>query len=450
MKTPKYNVDHNGTKYENDFNPSFIVTATSQPTPISRWLTWIVMLLITITIIWASIAKVDIVAKGQGKIIPDGQVKSLQSILTGKIEDIYIKENDFVNKGDILFKLQNDDYIINKKQHQNALYDNKIKEWKNNYLLNFINNKQPKLNKPEFLTIDDFQNQKNHIQKDKDFYLSKTKSIDHAIKTTKQEILAINNNILKLRKLVAIKKLKLDKMEKLKTNNMISELDVLEAKEALILTESELESEQINLMKLKDSIISYNHELFSIKTEFKSKWMDELIETTQQIKQIENEIKKLEVNIENSYIRSPINGYIQELTKYTIGGVIQSGEEILVIVPENVNLVAEALIPSREIGFVEKGMDTQIKLDAFNFTKYGLLKAELIHISNDAIEDEKLGLVYKTIYKLENEYLEKDNIKRHLQTGMGLSVEVKTGERTVMEFFLSPIVKHFKESARER
>lgn len=446
----KYKTDYIGSKHENDFNPSFIVSATSLPTPLSRWLTYFVLLLIVITIIWACIAKVDIVATGQGKIIPNGQVKVLQSILSGKIDKIWVKENEYVQKDQILFVLENSESRIKNEQNKDALYHYKIKEWQTKLFLSVNKNKQYELSIPDFIKTKDLIFQKSYIKENLNGYHSKIDNMNHQKSIVEQEITSSSKNVYKYQELLRIKKMKLNKINELYNKKMSTEIEKLEAEETVILTDHELQMEIINEIKLNESLVSYDNEIIAIESEYKSQWLQQYEDTKLQIMSLEKEIKKLNYIIENSYIRSPISGYIQELSKFTIGGVIQSGEQLLVVVPEDMRLIGEAMIPSRDIGFVKKGMDAHLKLDAYTFTKYGLLESKLVHISTDAIEDEDMGLVYKTIYHFENPYLENMNGRQNIQTGMGLTVEIKTGERTVMEFFLSPIIKHFKESARER
>lgn len=154
--------------------------------------------------------------------------------------------------------------------------------------------------------------------------------------------------------------------------------------------------------------------------------------------------------IKYSKIISPVDGYIQELKFHTIGGVMEQAQEILKIVEDKSDIEVETMILSKDIGFVHRGMEVAIKVDSFLFTKYGLIHGTVINISEDAIKDEKMGLVYKTKIKLNEKTVHVEGKEIDLSYGMGVTSEIKTGTRTVMEFFLSPIMKKMNESINER
>ena len=129
---------------------------------------------------------------------------------------------------------------------------------------------------------------------------------------------------------------------------------------------------------------------------------------------------------------------------------MEQAQEILKIVEDKSDIEVETLVLSKDIGFVEKDMNVAIKVDSFLFTKYGLVHGKVINISEDAIKDEKLGLVYKTKIKLNEKTISIDGKSIELSYGMGVTTEIKTGTRTVIEFFLSPIMKTMNESINER
>ena len=122
----------------------------------------------------------------------------------------------------------------------------------------------------------------------------------------------------------------------------------------------------------------------------------------------------------------------------------------MVIIPKDSQLEVEALILNKDIGFVHKGQLAEVKIDTFNFTKYGLLDAEILTISEDAIQDEDLGLVYSARLKLKDVGLQVDGRWVKLSPGMSVVSEIKTGSRRLIEYFLSPLLKYRQESIRER
>ena len=163
------------------------------------------------------------------------------------------------------------------------------------------------------------------------------------------------------------------------------------------------------------------------------------------------ELVKLERLRRGHDVLSPIAGVVEQLQVHTVGGFVEAGQALLVVVPEDGVLEVEALLENKDIGFVEVGHRAEVKLDAFPYTKYGLLEGVVVDLSDDAIEDEQRGLVYRVrVRLLESSVDVGDGKKVPLISGMSATVEIKTGERRVIEFFLSPLLEHKSESLNER
>lgn len=155
-------------------------------------------------------------------------------------------------------------------------------------------------------------------------------------------------------------------------------------------------------------------------------------------------------SLEHHEIRAPINGYVQDLAIHTKGGSLNATEAALRIVPENDELIVEAMVLNKDIGFLSKGQDTVVKVDTFNFVKHGSLSGVITDISNDAIQDENLGLVFKVKVKLNETKLFIENKYIDINSGMSVIVEAKTGTRKIIDFFFNPVRKSIDESLKER
>ncbi|WPX17463.1 HlyD family secretion protein [Pseudomonas sp. 10S4] len=141
---------------------------------------------------------------------------------------------------------------------------------------------------------------------------------------------------------------------------------------------------------------------------------------------------------------------MQELAVHTIGGVVTPAQALLVIVPDDAGLEIEAQILNRDIGFVRPGQDAEIKLDAFPYTHYGTIPGKVMSISQDAVKDDKLGLVYPARIQLGAHVIVADGKDVQLEPGMSSSVEIKTEQRRIIEYLLTPLLKYQSEALRER
>jgi hemolysin D len=133
-----------------------------------------------------------------------------------------------------------------------------------------------------------------------------------------------------------------------------------------------------------------------------------------------------------------------------VGGVVTSAQELMKIVPEHATLEAEVTLQNKDIGFIHEGQMAEVKVDTFNFTRYGLIDAEVRDIGEDAVANEQLGWVFPMHLTLKQDTIEVEGKVVHLSPGMSITAEVKTGERRLIEFFLSPLLRYKSESVRER
>ena len=153
----------------------------------------------------------------------------------------------------------------------------------------------------------------------------------------------------------------------------------------------------------------------------------------------------------NQYqLKSPINGTVQQLAISTIGGVVTPAQQIMIIVPDKGQLEVEALIENKDIGFVEQNQPAEIKIDAFPFTQYGVIDGTVTFVSNDAMDNEKLGLVFAMRADMAQSQINVNGKQVNLSPGMAVSVEVKTGRRNIIDYVLRPVKESLSSSIKER
>ncbi len=159
----------------------------------------------------------------------------------------------------------------------------------------------------------------------------------------------------------------------------------------------------------------------------------------------QNQLEKLE-----QVLKSPVEGYVNEIKVHTIGGVISPAEQVMTIVPKNVPLKLSAKVMNQDIGFVEVGMPTSIKINTYNFQKYGILNGEVIFVSPNSINDEKFGPIYEVFIKPNNLKLMVEGREQTIKAGMTSVCEINIGKRRIIEFFIYPLIKYLDESIKVR
>jgi HlyD family type I secretion membrane fusion protein len=172
---------------------------------------------------------------------------------------------------------------------------------------------------------------------------------------------------------------------------------------------------------------------------------EEYNRTLAEIAELQAKVKETEFKSTQQRLVSPVDGYVNTLLVHTIGGVVQPAEPILSVVPAEATLVAKVRVLNKDIGYIREGMPVQIKMDTFDFQKYGMIEGVVKKVSKDSIEDEKEGLIYDVYIKPLEKTLTVDGKPTEISTGMSLSAEIKVDKRRIIEFFIYPIIKNWSE-----
>lgn len=160
--------------------------------------------------------------------------------------------------------------------------------------------------------------------------------------------------------------------------------------------------------------------------------------------------KRIQLEKQKQLIKAPISGYVNTIFVHTIGGVVTPAEKIMTIVPKNAPLLIKAKVLNQDVGFVEAGMPVSIKVDTYNFQKYGILDGEVTIVSANSVEDEKMGPVYDVYIKPKNTTLMVEGKEQSIKFGMTTTNEIKIGKRRIIEFFIYPLIKYMDESIKVR
>lgn len=198
------------------------------------------------------------------------------------------------------------------------------------------------------------------------------------------------------------------------------------------------------------AIETTRQQLKTLQAEVIGKSLSSLDEYQRQLQSSTQELAKATELSANQVLYAPVDGTVQQLGIHTIGGVVTEAKLLMKLAPHGDVLEVEATLENKDIGFVFEGQSTEIKVNTFSFTKYGIIDAEVVDVTADAMIDETKGVVYKLRLKLLKSEIQVDARKVSLLPGMTISAEVKTGERRVIEFIMVPILRKIKESARER
>lgn len=384
--------------------------------PLGRMTFWIIVSLIFFTAMWLYFGKVDIVVSARGKIIPDGEIKIIQPLETGVVKGIHVKEGDYVIKGQTLIEI---DTSTTQPQLQ-SLQAN----------LDYINTERQRLRGE---IVQNAESSYTQIELSKSAYADLQNQLaakNHEIKRLREEI----NNYQK------------QLTQNLDKEHRMQEVSDIIAKNDLDKVHSENMDYRSRIASLNEQIRGIQKEADYIRTNFRTQNLTQLADRDKQANELEANIKEIEFKKQQQNIISPVDGYVNTMLVHTIGGVVTPAEKVISIVPADSPLIIKASVLNKDIGFVKEGMPVQLKIDTFDFQKYGMIEGKVKKVSKDSVEDEKQGLVYDVFITPITKTLKVDGIDQPISTGMGLSAEIKTGKRRIIEFFIYPIIKYWSEA----
>lgn len=449
------------------FLPAVLEIQESPPLSAGRYILWGIMLFFTIAVGWACVGKVNIVGVARGKIVPSGRVKTIQPLETGVIRKIFVEQGEHVARGQPLVEL---DATLTGADRDQVLAQQLALKLDRARLLSIIdalknthtmNNNGSEISVNSQVTNDyfseiseaaptqvDLQKQRFRSQLH-DFYAQQAALMDEK-RQRNAERGAIVQRIQQLDATIPLITERTESLKNLLQGNLVPRVDYLELEQQRIEQVKEREIQKNNLTSTKAAIANIGQRLAAQKAGFVSQLLTELADAENRITAFDQDLIKADKRVTLQRLRSPVTGFVQQLAIHTVGGVVTPAQELMHIVPDKHALEIEAWIQNKDIGFVHTGQKAKIKVETFEFTKYGTINGEVSNVSNDAIPNERLGLVYAARIKMGRTTMKVEGKVVNLSPGMAVTVEVNIGKRRLIEYLMSPLLKYKDESLREK
>ncbi len=432
------------TRDKHEFTPLLVEIEERPTSPLGRSLLWALLAFVTIGVLWLFFAKIDIVVSARGKVVPDGEIKTLQPVETGVISSILIREGQHVTKGQLLMEIdpsvtQSD--LASKQQNLSLL------ELENDRLNALINDRLFIPN-PSCKDTAAISTQQLMYISTKSAYEQQRQVIQDQIRQNDEQTLAAKADKSRLKQLLASAKERESRLKEV--------LDIIAKKEYEEAQNQRIEYQE--QLSMKEHVISQSngkqHELTQqlrlVTQEYRNKLLTELTQKSKEATALRTEVQTIAFRHAKQHITAPVDGYIGKLLVHTVGGVVTPAEKLVTLIPKNVPLIIKATVQNQDIGFITKSMDVAVKIDTFDFQKYGLINGKVKHIADDAIEDEKLGPVYEIAIAPTNTTLKVEGKNLPITAGMSVTAELKVGKRRVIEFFIYPMIKYLDEGLSVR
>lgn len=428
--------------------------AMEQDTPpvMSRYIVWICLLSVVVFLVWAAWARVDEISRGDGKVIPLSKTQIVQSSEPGVVQEIAVTIGQLVKKGDLLIRLDSSGNLASLGESQ-ARYEAL----------------QARIARLE-LEIDDLldtdfvcpeqtrrvsegicENESSLLDARRENYLNKFQVLEARRQQRLDEIGEAKSSVEQSSLVIEAMLAERDKIAPLVARKLHPEINLLRLDREIAQQVGQRENVSQSLKRLESALREADLQIQELDSQFKQEARRELGDTLADVSVLQATLTGAEDRVRRTDIVSPVDGIVNTLEVNTIGAFLQPGSVVAGVVPVTDTLLVEARISPRDVAFVQPGQKATVKLTAYDFSIYGGLAGHVSNISADSIVNPETGeTYYQVLVQTGDSQLGKGTVKHAIRPGMIASVEILTGEKSVLDYMIKPLSKARYEALTER
>ena len=435
---------------QTDFLPAALEVLETPPNPLGRGILWVLLSFVAIAIVWACVGHVDVVAAAEGKVIPRGRVKVIQAADIGVVRAIHVSDGTVVKAGEPLIVLDPTLTQADAAQARESLLVAQVDRARAQALVDASSGGSGRFVAPDGLAEASAIIQRNLVAARIAEHRTAISAMREERQQRQADLAMVSAEVSKLEQQLPLAESQLASFESLQGPGVVPRLKVDEVKERVVGMRQDLIIRREESAKDHAALAAVASQVAKLESEFRAKSLDALNEAEANYRLRAEEVKKADDKAALTTLTSPIDGIVAQLAVHTIGAVVKPADPLLVIVPRGEELMVEAMVLNKDIGFVREGQPVHVKLEAFPFTRYGIVDGVVERISQDSVENEKLGLVFPCLVKLSQFHVSVGSKQVALAPGFAATAEIRTGDRRIIEFLLSPLSRRMQEAGRER
>lgn len=428
--------------FELDADAVMSTTGTHRAQTLVRWAALIVLALI----VWASLAKVDEVTKGDAKVVPSRQLQVIQSLDGGVVTEILVREGQLVEAGQMLLKIDETRATSGVRESAAQTFSLKVKLARLKALGEGVSFVPPAATNPD---------EQHVVNEEQQLYDAKRSELSALISISQQQLAQRQQelNEMRSRRESAARSLDLSQQELSKTRPLlatgaVSEVEILRLERDVSKARGDMEQAGAQSSRVMASINEATRKIQETEISFRNEARKDLSETLSRLNSLNEGAVALVDKVDKAQVKSPVRGRVQRLLANTVGGVVQPGRDLVEIVPLDDALVLEARVQPKDIAFIHPGQAATVKFTAYDFSIYGGLEGEVENISPDTVTDER-GVNTFYVVRVKTR-LPNFGDKMPIIPGMTAEVDILTGKKTVMSYLLKPVLKGKAYALRER
>ncbi|NSL56680.1 HlyD family type I secretion periplasmic adaptor subunit [Uliginosibacterium aquaticum] len=403
-------------------------------------------LALLLLVVWAALAELDEVTKGEGKVIPSRQVQVIQSLDGGLVSEILVREGQLVKKGQLLLKIDPTRFVSNLKENRSEYLSLLAKAER----LQAIAETRPFVPPPEVVT-----EAPEIVAQEQALFEAVRSELLNSIGIAQQQLTQRGQELKEIRARresaeqgYELTRQELEKTRPLARTGAVSDVELLRLERDVSRYRGERDMANAQIPRIESAIAEAQRKIQEVNLGIRNKARTELSEVSSRLGRLSEGSVALEDRVKQSEIRSPVNGTVKQLLVNTVGGVVQPGRDIIGIVPSDDALLLEAKVLPRDIAFLRPGQKALVKFTAYDFAIYGGLEAKLEHIGADSITDDKGNSYYIVRVRTDKSVIGAENLP--IIPGMIAEVDILTGKKTILAYLMKPVLRAQANALRER
>jgi hemolysin D len=436
--------------YEAEFLPAHLEIIEKPFHPAPLWALRTISALVLSVVLVALFGHLDIVAVAHGKLVPSARVKIIQPALTGVVRTILVRNGMHVVPGQVLLELDPTQAAADADKATATRVDAELAIARAHALLQAqTDNKAPTIDSVPGAAPDRHQQTQAYAIGVFHEYRNKLAALRAQLDQREAELKTVNDEIDKLNVTAPLMRQRAKNYQALAAESYVAKDIYLDKEQSALKEEGALRSESDRAIALTAAVEEQKQEIATTLATFRREQLADLDRAQQALAQSTDDQAKADVRKSLTKMSAPVAGTVQNLAVHTVGGVVTTAQALLEIVPED-TLEVEANVDNKDIGFLEAGQDAVVKIEAFPYTRFGYLRGKVLAISNDSVPSKTNGLQYVVRVELPGNQMAVGRRKLQLTPGMQVVAEIRTGRRTVADYFFSPLLETAGQSMRER
>lgn len=465
---------------DQEFLPAALEILETPPSPIRMTLILVIAALAFVSLVLAYVGRLDVVAVAQGKLQPTGRVKVVQSLETGRVQRLHAENGAHVRAGDVLVSLDSTEIAAEEAGLAAAHASSQAEIMRRRAAIRIVRGApgskvyaSPPLDWDESIPNAIRIREDRVLTGDLSHLTATITSLDAQARQKAAERMRLVGAIAAQKALIATLQERVTMRATLVARNSGTRAGLIDATETLQYQQGTLATQTGQVVEAEAALDVVAQDIAKARETFVADNTQKLAEAERTADETEQRLARVRARREHMTLRSPLDGTVQGLTLTTVGQVATVGEDLMRIVPDGSVLEIEAYLPNRDVGFVRAGQEATVKVESLPFTRYGTVQGTIVRVGSDAIPEPDArqiegngarsqrgtftggaqrtqNLVFPVTLRLSSSSVTADGVEVPLSPGMAVDVEIKTGQRRILEYVFSPLVEIGSVALRER